>query len=481
MKKEGYLKIILAMLIIVLLCLISFGGFYLKDKNIMENKIREYSLGMDLDTNTIKKLDVKKDEENSSESTQEETKTEENENSENLENTNNEENNTSNENIENQNLENETSQEESKSDIEDKDNNTQNENIYTEDNYKKSKEIIEKRLKASGIDQFTIRLDKQSGNIVIEVSNDVDSNTLQNLITVGKVEIKVADEVLGDQNSISKVVTAIDDSYVGYGMGSYIRLDIEFTNEIVNKFKEMKNNYTIPKNEDGSDAEERNVTISIDGSSICTIKESEFLSTAVNGILPLKMGDYTTDKKVLNDTLRESNNVKNILESQSLPVEYSVKYSNDIHSNISKFAIVSVFGIMVGIMVIYLLFRYKLAGLLSGTTILGFLASLLLVVRYANVQISIAGIVSIGIMLILQFVYLLNILSNKKINTKKFNEKTLEFSKMLVPAFIISVVIAFANIIEISGFGAIIFWGIILFEIFNNIITRVILTNVKNK
>ena len=53
MKKEGSLKLILSLLIIVLIILISIGGIYVKDKNIMKNILPDYVLGMELDTNTI--------------------------------------------------------------------------------------------------------------------------------------------------------------------------------------------------------------------------------------------------------------------------------------------------------------------------------------------------------------------------------------------------------------------------------------------
>ena len=118
-------------------------------------------------------------------------------------------------------------------------------------------------------------------------------------------------------------------------------------------------------------------------------------------------------------------------------------------------------------------------GILSGATIAGLISALLLVVRYTNLQMSIAGLVALGTIMLLQFVYLVKILSSKKLNKKIFNEKTIQITKMLIPAFIFSVVIAFANILEINGFGMVMFWGIILFELFNNIITRAILTNVK--
>lgn len=458
MKKEGSLKLILAILVIILLCIVSLGGIYAKDKNVMKNVLPNYILGMDLDTNTIIKLDVVKNEGNSSENTQEESnETEKNSESENSENA---ENNTEKNNSEN----------------------GQAQNIYTVENFEQSKKIIEKRLKDAGINQYTLRLDEQSGTIIMEVPDDTNNDTLQNIFVVGKTEIKISEnnEVIGDYNSISKITTAIDDSYVNYGIGSFVKLDIEFSKDAVKKFEEIKNNYIIPTDEEGKQTE-NNIVIAIDGSAICSMTETEFLETAVKGSLPLKLGDYTNDKTTLNNTLKEADSIKNIIQSGNLPITYSVNYTNDIHSNISKIGIISVFAVILIIMLVYLVLKYKLKGILAELDILGFGALLLLVLRYTNVEISIASIVSIATMLILQFIYSVKLLDNEKISSKIFTEETIKFTKMLIPAFIMSVVIAFANILEISGFGMIIFWGIILFEIFNNIITRAILTNVKNK
>lgn len=458
MKKEGSLKLILAILVIILLCIVSLGGIYAKDKNVMKNVLPNYILGMDLDTNTIIKLDVVKNEGNSSENTQEESnETEKNSESENSENA---ENNTEKNNSEN----------------------GQAQNIYTVENFEQSKKIIEKRLKNAGINQYTLRLDEQSGTIIMEVPDDTNNDTLQNIFVVGKTEIKISEnnEVIGDYNSISKITTAIDDSYVNYGIGSFVKLDIEFSKDAVKKFEEIKNNYIIPTDEEGKQTE-NNIVIAIDGSAICSMTETEFLETAVKGSLPLKLGDYTNDKTTLNNTLKEADSIKNIIQSGNLPITYSVNYTNDIHSNISEIGIISVFAVILIIMLVYLVLKYKLKGILAELDILGFGALLLLVLRYTNVEISIASIVSIATMLILQFIYSVKLLDNEKISSKIFTEETIKFTKMLIPAFIMSVVIAFANILEISGFGMVIFWGIILFEIFNNIITRAILTNVKNK
>ena len=345
MKKEGSLKLILAILVIILLCIVSLGGIYAKDKNVMKNVLPNYILGMDLDTNTIIKLDVVKNEGNSSENTQEESnETEKNSESENSENA---ENNTEKNNSEN----------------------GQAQNIYTVENFEQSKKIIEKRLKNAGINQYTLRLDEQSGTIIMEVPDDTNNDTLQNIFVVGKTEIKISEnnEVIGDYNSISKITTAIDDSYVNYGIGSFVKLDIEFSKDAVKKFEEIKNNYIIPTDEEGKQTE-NNIVIAIDGSAICSMTETEFLETAVKGSLPLKLGDYTNDKTTLNNTLKEADSIKNIIQSGNLPITYSVNYTNDIHSNISEIGIISVFAVILIIMLVYLVLKYKLKGIKKNET-----------------------------------------------------------------------------------------------------------------
>lgn len=467
MKKEGSLKLILSLLIIVLLIAVSLGGIYVKDKNIMKNILPEYTLGMELDTNTIIKLEVSKEEEASTEETEEVTDGSEEATTEG----------------EDAAEETESAETTENSETTATDENEQaEENIYTAENYKKVKKIIENRLKESDANQYTIRLDEQTGTIVLEVPSDIDTTMLQNIFVVGKTEIKISEtnEVLVNYDGIKSVETNIDNSYVSYGVGSFVRLDIEFTQDAINKFKEVKNAYVIPTDEEGNQTE-NNIEISIDNSAICTLTETEFLESAVLGTLSLTMGEYTTDTEALNNTLNNAKAIKNVMESEPLPVPYSVEYTNDIHSNISEFGIISVFAVILIVMFAYLIYKYKLKGIIAEINIIGYLSLLLLVLRYAQVKISIAAIVSIAVATIIQFIYISKVLSNKKISSKVFNDETIEFTKMIIPTLILSVVIAFANITEISGFGMVMFWVIILFEIFNNILTRAILTNVKNK
>lgn len=480
MKREGTLKIVLAILVIVLLCLISFGGIYKKDKNIMKNILPEYNLGMDLDTTTIIKLDVVKDDDTSSE--------QEEENNE----ANTEEENDGQADAEEDKAENQEATE----NTEDKKDNEQKENKYTVDNYKKCKSIIEKRLKLAEIEQYSVRLNEADGSLVVEVPYSTDMSAIANAFVVGKTEIKIkeTEEVIGDNNTISGVTTGIDDSYAAYanlGMGSFVKLDIEFSKDGVNKFKELKNNYVVPTDEQGN-KQENNIEISIDGSTICNMEETEFLQSAVNGSLPLKLGGYSTSQSELDKTLTEANSVKTLMETENMPIKYSQAYTSNIHSNINKVGIITVFGIVLAVMLVYLVIRYKLAGLFAELCIAGFLALECLVLRLTNVQISISAIVAIIAITILQFIYLSKILSNQKVTSKVFNKESVKYTLAIIPMFILSaissvipalsnVMLIPGNVLEIASFGMVLFWGIIIFEIFNNTITRVILTNAKNK
>ena len=485
MKKEGSLKSILAILVIILICVVSLGGIYVKDKNFMKNILPDYVLGQDLNGSIIMKLDVNKPEESSesTEETEEETElAEENNEDINLD-----------ENADEANTEENTETSEN-SDDNTKKEEGQAEDIYTTKNYKKSKSIIEKRLKLAGVGQYDVRIDEQSGSLVIEVPKDTDSNVLQSLYQTGKTEIKISetDEVIADKNNIKEFTTSIDDTYVSYGIGSNVKIDIKFNKDAINKFKDLKNNYTATDAETG-ELKENNVSILVDGNSIVSLSETEFLESAVNGSVQL-YGSYTTDFKTLTSSLNGINSIKMLIETDDLPVTYTRNYQSDvIKSNVNIYGIISVFAIILLAMLVYLLYKYKLKGLFAEINIIGLASLLLLVIRFAKVEISIATLVAIGGMIALQFIYLIKLLDSEKVTSKIFNNATLEYTKILVPLLILSVfaalipalesskVIPFGNIQELADFGMVGFWGLIVFEIYNNILTRSMFTNAKNK
>lgn len=476
MKKEGSLKSILAILVIVLVCLISLGGIYVKKNNVMKNVLPDYVLGKDLDGSIIVKLDVNKSEDSS-----EDTKEDENSDSEG----------DSQENNETQNTDENASEDQSETKTE---NGQAEQNIYTVGNYNKTKQIIEKRLKIVGMENYELRLDEQTGSIVIEVPESSELSTIGSVIKTGKTELKIdeTNEVIGDKNSIKNFKTSIDDSNKSSGYGSAVKIEIQFSKDAVKKFKELNDNYVAPVDENGTTTENK-VSLLVDGTSIVSIEEKEFLESAVNGSVQL-WGNFSTDNKVIDSALLSIDKVKMLIDTEDLPITYNANYvSEGIKSNINKTGVISVFAVLLIVMCVYLLIKYKLQGLLGELSIVGLGSLILLTLRFTKIEISISTIVAFAGMLILQFIYLTQILKNEKISEKVFNEKTGEYTRMLIPLLIFtivaaiipilakSIIIPFGNIQEIANFGMVGFWGLILFELVNNILTKAMIVKSKNK
>ncbi len=503
MKREVSLKSILAILVIILLCLVSFGGIYIKDRNIMKNWLKDYAVGMDTGDTNIVKLDIL-EEEDSSDDVQDAESTGESEN------------------------------EATDS------NDGQAKKTYTVDDYKKSKSIIEKRLKISGVDQYILRLDEKTGSLVMEFPEDTNVNVLNNVFSPGKIECKIKSNIsedvaesesseesivegdatdaeqeaeaettneektkeisnqftsiFSDKKAIKNIKSYITDKYVqenNIGYTSLIRMDIEFTNEAMKKFKEIKDGYVMPVDKDGKQVD-NTIYIYLDGEKFYEGNELDFLEIAEGGTLPIRYGGYTNDRKVLNERLKVAESEKAALTTEEIPIMYSGNYGNVIHSNISKKAVAVIFALILAVMGIYLLIKYKLKGVFAELCILGFSALLLLILRWTSVQMSVASMVSIVAAIIAQFIYLIKVLNNENISPKVFNNETITFTTMIIPAFILGIVAAVlpalkdvgmipGNIFDVACFGMVMFWGVIVFEIFNNIITRAILTNAKNK
>ena len=476
MKKEGSLKSILAILVIVLVCLISLGGIYVKKNNVMKNVLPDYVLGKDLDGSIIVKLDVNKSEDSS-----EDTKEDENSDSEG----------DSQENNETQNTDENASEDQSETKTE---NGQAEQNIYTVENYNKTKKIIEQRLKIVGMENYELRLDEQTGSIVIEVPESSELSTIGSVIQTGKTELKIdeTNEVIGDKNSIKNFKTSIDDSNKSSGYGSAVKIEIQFSKDAVKKFKELNDNYVAPVDENGTTTENK-VSLLVDGTSIVSIEEKEFLESAVNGSVQL-WGNFSTDNKVIDSALLSIDKVKMLIDTEDLPITYNANYvSEGIKSNINKTGVISVFAVLLIVMCVYLLIKYKLQGLLGELSIVGLGSLILLTLRFTKIEISISTIVAFAGMLILQFIYLTQILKTEKISEKVFNEKTGEYTRMLIPLLIFtivaaiipilakSIIIPFGNIQEIANFGMVGFWGLILFELVNNILTKAMIVKSKNK
>lgn len=213
MKKVKILTIVLA---IILVTLIAFGGIYLPTQNRMENKVKDYELGRELDSQRVIELKIKENstdnsEENSSEETTDSGNTEETEKSE------------------------ETTSTENES----------TENKLTEKDYENAKKIMEKRLQALGAQDYTISLDKENGTVRVELAeNDNVDMYIYYLYASQKITIKDTDSkdiLLNDE-----MIKGAKYSYTSDSKGAYqVYEEIELTKDGQAKLNELLNDYAL--------------------------------------------------------------------------------------------------------------------------------------------------------------------------------------------------------------------------------------------
>ena len=192
--KKNKLKITTITLLIVLLTMIAFVGVYVQVQNRMENKVKDYQLAMELDGARIVTLKVSEDTTSNSE------------------------------------------------------------DALNVENYNKSKKIIEDRLNKLNVQNYKIRLNEKTGEIVIELTeNDETDNIVSNINTVGKLEIidTQTKEVLLNNDDIQNSNTLRSTT----STGTSIYLTIEFNGEGKKKLEDITNTY-VPQSEESADTEE---------------------------------------------------------------------------------------------------------------------------------------------------------------------------------------------------------------------------------
>ena len=466
MKK---IKILTIILLIILITMVAFFGIYTQVQNRMENQVRDYSYAMDLAGSRVVRLIVS----DGSETTVKDSEGNIVEDSENL-----------------------TDDEITANGYTKEETPYNSDDVKTVDNYRKSKEIIEKRFNELGISNYITKLDEETGDIIVEITENENTDSIvSNLATTGKFEIvdSQTQEVLMDNSDIKLAnVMYGADSSSATSSGTMVYLNIEFTKEGTSKLEEISTNYTATTedtnttSEDTSsdDTTEKTITMKIDGEEIMTTSFDEPIRT---GRLQLSIGYSTTDTDTLNGYINQASNMAVVLDTGNMPVRYEVDTNEFIESDITQDEIQIASYIMLGIVglaLIVLIIRYKLLGLLGAFSYVGLMSILLLIIRYANVVLSMEGIFGIAIVLILNYIFVNKFLNKLKDNRKdlskeeviKANKETYkEFFIRIIPVIIMVIAFSFVQWTPISSFGMVMIWGIALIAAYNVIFTNSLL------
>ena len=470
MKAQKKLSIVLILLLIILISIISFVGIFYQDKNQMLNIIPAYSLGTDLSGYRKILLTVDEDDENNTE------------------------------------------------------------DILNYDNYVKSANVIKARLKSMGIEDYTVRCDETTGQIEITIpENDQTEYILSDITQKGSFEIRntANDEVLMNNDDIRSVKVEVVPSTYSVGTSS-IYMNINFNNAGSKKFKNITRDYqnvatndtadnSIAENEtteseasqsefdDNSTSETTanettnetsnevseettedkddttEVGLYIDGTSMMTTSFTEVID---NGVMSLSLGSSSSDEQT--KTLKyQAESLAAILENDAMPIQYSVTGNVYISSPIEQSTINILIGIGICIaliMLIVAIIKYRAKGVIVAVCMVGFIALYLLILRYANVIITLEGIFSIGLVFVINYILNIMILNRLQNNVEKtFTKALTKFSLSMIPMLILAVVCCFSSWMSLFSFGMILFWGLVTSIIYNLIITRTFFKCVNTK
>ena len=469
MKKIKTLTIVLT---IVLVTMVAFLGVYVPVQNRMENKVKEYAYTMELEGARNIRLKVYK----SNKTIIKDSEGKQVKDSENL---------TDEEIAEKGYIKEETPY------------NLQE--VLNKENYNQSKEIIEKRLKQLKVEEYNIKVDENTGDIVLEIpENDTTDSIVSNIATVGKFEIIDSEtkEVLMDNNDIKLANVMYGSDTTSTTAGTIVYLNIEFTKDGAKKLEDISNKYvetevenadTTEETVEGADTTEettvaKEITMLIDDEEIMSTSFEEPVKT---GKLQLSLGNSTTDSETLQGYIDQASNMASVLDTGNMPVKYTIDENQYVLSDITNQELNIIGYVIAGLAVlalIVLIIKYKSFGLLTAASYVGLVSLFLLIIRYTNVVLSIQGILGISIILMLNYMLLNKFLlkiKNVKLNKITLNEKIKEtykeFFVKIIPICIVVIAFCFVGWAPISSFGMVMFWGILLIAIYNILVTNSLL------
>ena len=482
MKAIRNLKVTLVVLIVVLISVISFGGIYYVNKGEMKNRLPDYVLGSSIKgyrhITLVASESTNKDENNTNSTSNTTENTTENA-------TENETSNTTENATENNTTENAVNT-----------TNTTSENVNTASNYKKSANIIKRRLKVLNIDNYNVTCDESTGRIVVDLPEDDKTDIiLSDLTEVGKFTIEDSEtgEVLLDNGDVKSV--KFGQQNTGTSSSSSLIMGIEFNSKGTKKFRNITKEYqnelaensteesnttnstnTTENSTDSSEKKDKKVKIKIDDAEILTTDFSEVID---NGVLTLTVGN-ANDETQRNSAL----NIGAIIQNEPLPVKYQVEGNTYTESSIDENTLkVIIYCLVVIALVIalVLIVKYRTMGILQAILSVGYIGLLLIVIRYANVVESLDGILSIFVCYVINSIFafmISKVLSNKdltkKVSKKSVNNVIKKYGLIIIPELIIATVCLFTSWSAIFSFGMILFWGVVISFVYNVAVTKFI-------
>ncbi len=164
-----------------------------------------------------------------------------------------------------------------------------------------------------------------------------------------------------------------------------------------------------------------------------------------------------------------------------MPVKYDVSGNSNLSTgiNLDMLKICMCLVVVIGVVaLVYLCIKYKVNGILISVSFIGYIALLLIVLRYTNVVISIDSICALITLLVANYMFIKYVLNglDKGINKKELIKQTyLRYTSILFPILLIGIVFTFMKWIPVASIGMVLFWGLIVMFIYNYITINTLL------
>ena len=358
--------------------------------------------------------------------------------------------------------------------------------IKTLENYRKTKDIIEKRLEGNNIADFNIELDEKTGQIKLQIPENESADEIEYLIkNTGSLILLDNEtfEVVFDNSYFDKAEVMRSQGDIETG----IFLQLSFNEEGTKRINELADIYKTTTEEQ---TDETGETKQVEKSkSVWVILNDSFLGATVlpnivyDGKIILTFA-ASSDTKELNEAVKSASQQAVLLNSGTTPLQY--EYSDEVvETNITTQSILlylSAIGMVFLLAYAYLIIKFKAKGFISIYFQVGYLAVLLLLLRLTSVTITMEGMAAIIISLILDYIFTYITLTN--LNTEvegMYKKSNLQFLFNSLPIYIIALVFTYGKLTYINSFGMTLFWGIIMVYLYNYVFTKFIYENLSEK
>ncbi len=337
-------------------------------------------------------------------------------------------------------------------------------------NFDLSKEIIQNRFKSLSNLEYNIRMDNITGEIVLEVANDDNVSTAQALVT-SKGTFDIIDYqtgiVLLDNADLTGVKPIANYEENGYQL--YLQISLNKSGR--EKISDISKKYVQSKNEAGEDVT-KYVAVRFEGQALLSTYFGEEIT---NGMLTVPIGNPTTDSSEYAEMFEQANRISYILNEEKLPLQYSLTSDNYIKSSITD-EFIFIFKIVCTLIIIVisalLIVRYKLNGIILSIVSVGYIALTMLLVRYANVSLTLNSIYTLLACVVFNYIFIIKLLKKLKDASLKnaYVQVLKEYYSLIIPVIVFAVVFTLAPAVTVSSIGMSLFWGLITGIVYNTIV-----------